>query len=65
LKTQHFIVPSPAVEQWLIQKLAEQQGMSANYQFHQRVRGFQWYAYQQVLLRIKNRFVSQYSTLDF
>lgn len=23
--------------------------MSANYQFHQRVRGFQWYAYQQVL----------------
>lgn len=23
--------------------------MTANYQFHQRVRGFQWYAYQQVL----------------
>lgn len=55
LKTQHFIVPSPAVEQWLIQKLAEQQGMSANYLFHQRVRGFQWYAYQQVLTAHKEQ----------
>lgn len=55
LKAQHFIVPSPAVEQWLIQKLAEQQGMSANYQFHQRVRGFQWYAYQQVLTAHKEQ----------
>lgn len=55
LKTQHFIVPSPVVEQWLIQKLAEQQGMSANYQFHQRVRGFQWYAYQQVLTAHKEQ----------
>lgn len=55
LNTQHFIVPSPAVEQWLIQKLAEQQGMSANYQFHQRVRGFQWYAYQQVLTAHKEQ----------
>ena len=48
-KTQHFIVPSPAQEQWLTQKIAEQQGITANYQFHQRIRGFQWYAYQQVL----------------
>ncbi len=48
-KTQHFIVPSPAQQQWLTQKIAEQQGMTANYQFHQRIRGFQWYAYQQVL----------------
>ncbi|ENX17276.1 exodeoxyribonuclease V, gamma subunit [Acinetobacter sp. CIP 64.2] len=48
-RTQHFIVPSPAQEQWLTQKIAEQQGMTANYQFHQRIRGFQWYAYQQVL----------------
>ncbi|MCH7308339.1 exodeoxyribonuclease V subunit gamma [Acinetobacter sp. NIPH 1852] len=48
-KTQHFVVPSPAQEQWLTQKIAEQQGMTANYQFHQRIRGFQWYAYQQVL----------------
>lgn len=48
-KTQHFIVPSPAQEQWLTQKIAEQQGMTANYQFHQRIRGFQWYTYQQVL----------------
>ncbi|MCH7330028.1 exodeoxyribonuclease V subunit gamma [Acinetobacter modestus] len=48
-KTQHFIVPSHALEQWLTQKIAEQQGMTANYQFHQRIRGFQWYAYQQVL----------------
>lgn len=36
-------------------KLAEQQGMSANYQFHQRVRGFQWYAYQQVLTAHKEQ----------
>lgn len=48
-KTQHFIVPGPAQQQWLTQKIAEQQGMTANYQFHQRIRGFQWYAYQQVL----------------
>ena len=48
-KTQHFIVPSPAQEQWLTQKIAEQQGMTANYQFHQKIRGFQWFAYQQVL----------------
>lgn len=47
--TQHFIVPSPAQEQWLTQKIAEQQGMMANYQFHHRIRGFQWFAYQQVL----------------
>ena len=49
LKTQHFIVPSPAVQEWLTQKLAEQQGISANSQFHHRIRGFQWFAYQQIL----------------
>ncbi|MCH4244176.1 exodeoxyribonuclease V subunit gamma [Acinetobacter gerneri] len=49
LRTQHFIVPSPAVQEWLTQKMAEQLGISANTQFHQRIRGFQWYAYQQVL----------------
>lgn len=49
LRTQHFIVPSPAVQEWLTQKMAEQQGISVNTQFHQRIRGFQWYAYQQVL----------------
>ena len=49
LKAQHFIVPTPAVEAWLTQKIAEQQGISANSQFHQRIRGFQWFAYQQVL----------------
>ncbi|QOW44798.1 MULTISPECIES: exodeoxyribonuclease V subunit gamma [Acinetobacter] len=49
LKPQHFIVPSPAIEEWLSQKMAEQQGMSANTIFHQRIRGFQWFAYQQVL----------------
>ena len=49
LKPQHFIVPSPAIEAWLTQKMAEQQGMSANSIFHQRIRGFQWFAYQQVL----------------
>lgn len=30
LQTQHFIVPSPAVQEWLTQKIAEQQGISAN-----------------------------------
>lgn len=49
LKTQHFIVPSPAVEVWLTQQLAEQKGISANTQFHHRIRGFQWSAYQWVL----------------
>ena len=49
LKTQHFIVPSPAVQEWLTQKIAEQQGISANSQFHHRIRGFQWFAYQQIL----------------
>ena len=49
LKTEHFIVPSPAIETWLTQTIAEQQGISANSQFHQRIRGFQWYCYQQVL----------------
>lgn len=49
LQTQHFIVPSPAVQEWLSQRIAEQQGISANSQFHHRIRGFQWFAYQQVL----------------
>ena len=49
LKTEHFIVPSPAIETWLTQTIAEQQGISANSQFHQRIRGFEWYCYQQVL----------------
>ncbi|WP_130803607.1 exodeoxyribonuclease V subunit gamma [Acinetobacter ihumii] len=55
LSPQHFIVPNVAVEQWLTQKLAEQQGIHANYQFHQRIRGFQWYAYQQVLSEHKDQ----------
>lgn len=49
LQTRHFIVPSKAVETWLTQKLAEHRGISANTQFHQRIRGFQWAAYQWVL----------------
>lgn len=49
LKTQHFIVPSPAVQAWLTVKLAEHQGISANRLFHQRIRAFQWFAYQAVL----------------
>ncbi|MDQ8935279.1 exodeoxyribonuclease V subunit gamma [Acinetobacter rudis] len=48
-KAQHFVTPSAAVEQWLIQKISEHQGISANYQFHQSIRGLQWYAYQQLL----------------
>ncbi|MBU3847185.1 MAG: exodeoxyribonuclease V subunit gamma [Candidatus Acinetobacter avistercoris] len=49
LKTQHFVVPSSAIQEWLTQTIAEQQGISANNQFHQRIRGFQWFCYQQVL----------------
>ena len=41
LQTQHYIVPSHAVEAWLTQKLAEKKGISANTQFHHRIRGFQ------------------------
>ncbi len=49
LQPQHFIVPSMAVETWLNQQLAQHCGISANQQFHQRIRGFQWAAYQWVL----------------
>lgn len=49
LSARHFIVPSKAVEEWLMQRLAEKQGISANTQCHQRLRGFQWAAYQWVL----------------
>lgn len=49
LKAQHFIVPSLAIETWLTQRLAEQRGISANNQFHHRMRGFQWWVYQEVL----------------
>lgn len=55
LATQHFIVPNAAVQQWLTEKLSELQGIHANYQFHQRIRGFQWYAYQQVLSEHKDQ----------
>ncbi|MEJ2899917.1 exodeoxyribonuclease V subunit gamma [Acinetobacter sp. NS-4] len=49
LQSQHFIVPSPAVESWLTQKIAEKKGISANTQFHHRIRAFQWISYQWVL----------------
>lgn len=55
LQTQHFIVPSHAMEAWLTQKLAEQKGISANTQFHHRIRGFQWSAYQWVLTEQKEQ----------
>lgn len=55
LQTQHFIVPSHAVEAWLTQKLAEQKGISANTRFHHRIRGFQWSAYQWVLVDQKEQ----------
>lgn len=48
-RSQHFVTPSAAVQQWLVEKISERQGISANYQFHQRIRGLQWYAYQQLL----------------
>ncbi|WKT73036.1 exodeoxyribonuclease V subunit gamma [Acinetobacter variabilis] len=49
LQPRHFIVPSPAVEAWLTQKIAEKKGISANTQFHHRIRAFQWTSYQWVL----------------
>lgn len=49
LKTQQFVVPSAAIQEWLTQRLAEHQGISANSMFHQGLRGFQWFAYQQIL----------------
>jgi exodeoxyribonuclease V gamma subunit len=49
LQTRHFVVPSPAVEAWLTQKIAEKKGISANSQFHHRIRAFQWTSYQWVL----------------
>ncbi|ESK38720.1 exodeoxyribonuclease V, gamma subunit [Acinetobacter nectaris CIP 110549] len=49
LETQHFIVPNQAIEQWLKQYIAEQQGISANQIYHQRIQTFQWYVYQQVM----------------
>ena len=55
LKSQHFIVPSPAVEAWLTQRLAEKKGISANTLFHHRIRGFQWSAYQLVLQDDKDK----------
>ncbi|OTG85686.1 exonuclease V subunit gamma [Acinetobacter sp. ANC 4558] len=55
LKSQHFIVPSPAVEAWLTQKLSEKKGISANTVFHHRIRGFQWTAYQWVLEKHKDK----------
>ena len=55
LKPQHFIVPSPAVEAWLTQRLSEKKGISANTLFHHRIRGFQWTAYQWVLDEHKDK----------
>lgn len=49
LNTQHFVVPTAAVQQWLTQKISEQQGISANQYFHLGIRGFQWSVYQSVL----------------
>lgn len=49
LETQHLIVPNQAIEQWLKQYIAEQQGISANQIYHQRIQTFQWYVYQQVM----------------
>ena len=55
LKPQHFIVPSPAIEAWLNKSLSEKKGISANTQFHHRIRGFQWTAYQWVLDEHKDK----------
>lgn len=47
-KKKFFIVPSHGTGQWLKQKIAERQGISANLQF-EALRTFQWGLYQQVL----------------
>lgn len=47
-KKKYFIVPSHGVGQWLKQKIAERQGISANLQF-EALRTFQWSLYQQIL----------------
>lgn len=49
LQSQHFIVPNPAIEQWLTQYIAQQNGISANHVFHHRIQSFQWFIYQHVL----------------
>ncbi|MBF7685083.1 exodeoxyribonuclease V subunit gamma [Acinetobacter sp. B10A] len=49
LQSQHFIVPNQAVEYWLTQYIAQQQGISANHVFHYRIQAFQWFIYQHVL----------------
>ena len=49
LQSQHYVVPSSGMQEWLTQRLSELDGMSGNTIFHQRIRGFQWYAYQQIL----------------
>lgn len=54
-----------AVQTWLTTKLSEQQGISANTMFHQRIRAFQWFAYQAVLDDKEKSTESQYSTLNY
>ncbi|AOA57170.1 exodeoxyribonuclease V subunit gamma [Acinetobacter larvae] len=49
LASQHIVAPSTAIQEWLTLRLSEAQGISANSIFHQRIRGLQWYLYQQVL----------------
>lgn len=44
----YFIIPSHGIGQWLKQKIAERQGISANLQF-EALRTFQWSLYQQIL----------------
>lgn len=48
-QTQSFIVPNKSVEKWLVRKVAEKTGVSANYEFYNRIHAFQWGAYQAVI----------------
>lgn len=48
-KTQNFVVPNKSVEKWITQKVAEQNGVSANTIFHNKLNAFQWFLYQAVL----------------
>lgn len=48
-QTQSFIVPNKSVEKWLTQKIAEKTGVTANYEYFNKISAFQWKAYQKVV----------------
>lgn len=49
-QTQTFIVPNQSVEKWLTQKIAQITGVTANYEYFNKISSFQWKIYQKVNL---------------